>query len=71
MVHFGGVGLTVLVARMRFACEHNLHGAFAVAKNGTQAIGVAENKRRAFICGKAAREADRERLRIERGKRAH
>ena len=71
VMDFGGVSLPVLIARMGFAGEHNLYGAFAVAKNCAQAIGVAENKWRTFVCCKAARETNRERVWIERSKRAH
>ncbi len=57
--------LSGLVARMRLAGEEDLHGAPDLVEQVLEPLGLAEEQRRALVGREAAREADRQRARIE------
>src|SRR5665213_560468 len=57
--------LAVVVARMRFAGENELHGTLLVAAELHDVLELLENQRRAFVSRETAREADGERVGIQ------
>src|SRR5205814_6185713 len=64
-VNFLNKRLAGFIARMRFACEDELHWARGIVHQSLQSLLVAEQKCGALVSGEAARKTDRQNFRVK------